>query len=89
MTGIHFDDKTQAEFTVTCSAGRVKVRLREAVWSTFEKSTRPVTVSAGRSYGKTYKVEGPYDATLFLELTGVGGEGRVTQCHLDFQAEHV
>jgi hypothetical protein len=86
MTGIHFDDKDQAEFNLRCSAGRVKVRLREAVWSTFDKGTKSVTVSAGNSYGTTYKVEGPFDATLFVEITGAGWEKTVSKCHLDFTA---
>ena len=89
MTGSYFDDKDEAEFQVRCTAGRVKVRLREAVWSVFDKGTRQVSISAGRTYANTYSVDGQYDATLFVEITGAGWKNQVSSCVLDFSARDV
>jgi len=81
MNGIFFDDKRWCEYTVTCTQGTVRCRIRAARWSTFNKGTDWQILQAGESATVAYDLANTWkDAMVWLQVEAISPAVARAEC---------
>lgn len=72
-TGIHFDDKDRAEFSVQSLKGKINFKILHATNSSWDHESKTYSLSSGQVKTGSYKSPNKIsDATLYIEIKNVG-----------------